>query len=168
MRKSILATTDQKPKRSPTGQHHLMYKNQYKHSTSTTISAEGNTTASPASCPTRLVVRRNSMRNDGEGVHIYAVRYPEEVKDLFVTEQAMPMTHVSKQEQCPPRKTTANTATNTSNNSTSVGPNNKKVTSELLGEVFTKANIQQPPSQRGTLNELDCSFSDCFCRTSPD
>lgn len=149
MRKSILATTVQKPKRSPSGQHHLMYKNQYKHSTSTTTSAERNTTASPAFCPTRLVVRRNSMRNDGEGVHIYAVRYPEDVKDLLVLEQAMPMTPASKQEQCPPRKTTANTATSTNNNNTtSVGLNHKRVVLGLLREVFTKANIQQPPSQQ--------------------
>lgn len=147
-----MATTAQGPKRSPPGQHHLMYKNQTKQTSSNSAGEGTIVPASPLASPTRLVVRRNSMRNDGEGVHIFAIRYPADVKDLFVSEQAMPMTSSTTQEQCPPRTTKATAATGPSNNTTPA-PNKTKIASELKAEVFTPTTILQAPSQPGTLHE---------------
>eukprot|EP00980_Cylindrotheca_fusiformis_P031101 scaffold25830_cov162-Cylindrotheca_fusiformis.AAC.2 len=135
----VMATADQKTKNTPPGQHHLMYKNQSKTTTTTPSAGVENILAAPASssCPTRLVVRRQSMRNDGEGVHIYAVRYPEEVKHLFDTEQAMPTSSSSTQEQCPRRNTTM----------TSQISRKAALITGQMGEMFNPANILQTPSQ---------------------
>jgi hypothetical protein len=56
--------------------------------------------------PTRLLIRRRSLRvvEEGGGTHIYAIRYPEDNNQMFLAEQATPLSTVVRQEQCPPRK----------------------------------------------------------------
>jgi hypothetical protein len=123
MRKSILATTPPKSssssshhsnkQRRPSGQHHLLYKNTPK--TATSKSGNNNNNNSPSfwmppevpvpGCPTRLLIRRRSLRvvEEGGGTHIYAIRYPEDTKDAIVAEQAAQVATSSRQEQCPPK-----------------------------------------------------------------
>lgn len=66
----------------------------------------------PPQCPTRLLIRRRSLRlvEEGGGTHIYAIRYPEDTKDDFVSEQAQPMSQTARgQEQCPPSRSNSRT-----------------------------------------------------------
>jgi len=136
MRKSLQVTTEAIRKRNASGQHHLLYKNQSKQSSSGSGSSPGSIIAAPSPCPTRLVVRRGSMRNDDEGKHIYAIRYPEDIKDLFVSEQAMATTPTFAQEQCPPRGQSA------------IRSNAKKELPKIEGETFARENLQQNPVQK--------------------
>lgn len=151
MRKSLEVTTQTIRKRNSSGQHHLLYKNQSKQSSSVSGSSPGGSFAGPADCPTRLVVRRGSMRNDDDGKHIYAIRYPEDIKDLFVSEQAMATTPTFGQEQCPPRKPMHAT----------IRPSVKTELPKIEGETFARENLQQNPVQNGTHYDdfLRISFS---------
>lgn len=60
-------------------------------------------------CPTRLLIRRRSLRvvDDGGETHIYALRYPEDTTDKIISEQATPRPESARQEQCPPPKRNA-------------------------------------------------------------
>ncbi|CAJ1954662.1 unnamed protein product [Cylindrotheca closterium] len=138
MRKSLEVTTETIRKRNAIGQHHLLYKNLSKQSSPVAGSSPGSTMSAPASCPTRLVVRRGSMRNDEEGKHIYAIRYPEDIKDLFVSEQAMATTPTFGQEQCPPRRPMH----------AAIRPSAKKELPKIEGETFARENLQQNPVQK--------------------
>lgn len=70
-------------------------------------------------CPTRLLIRRRSLRvvEEGGGTHIYAIRYPEDTSQMILSEQAVPFSSVVRQEQCPtcvpPPSTTTNSTTTT-------------------------------------------------------
>jgi hypothetical protein len=57
-------------------------------------------------CPTRLLIRRRSLRvvEEGGGTHIYAIRYPEDSSQMILSEQAATFSSLVRQEQCPPRK----------------------------------------------------------------
>eukprot|EP00339_Tiarina_fusa_P009756 CAMPEP_0117031254 /NCGR_PEP_ID=MMETSP0472-20121206/22489_1 /TAXON_ID=693140 ORGANISM="Tiarina fusus, Strain LIS" /NCGR_SAMPLE_ID=MMETSP0472 /ASSEMBLY_ACC=CAM_ASM_000603 /LENGTH=451 /DNA_ID=CAMNT_0004739549 /DNA_START=331 /DNA_END=1686 /DNA_ORIENTATION=- len=63
----------------------------------------------PPQCPTRLLIRRRSLRvvEEGGGTHIYAIRYPEDTKDAVVSEQAASSAPMVRQEQCPPKPSSA-------------------------------------------------------------
>eukprot|EP00934_Nitzschia_sp_Nitz4_P004286 Nitzschia sp. Nitz4//scaffold34_size148208//46360//50283//NITZ4_002973-RA/size148208-processed-gene-0.38-mRNA-1//-1//CDS//3329548774//4276//frame0 len=68
-------------------------------------------------CPTRLLVRRRSMRvmEEGGGTHIYAIRYPEDTPDRLIAEQAAPRPESARPvEQCP-RNHKANASSGSSN-----------------------------------------------------
>lgn len=151
MRKSLLATSSQSPKRNFLGQHHLLYKNHSKNHQNGT--AANNTTesaidhSSPPPCPTRLLVRRKSTRLDEDGVQIYAIRYPEETKDLFVSEQAIPRMHDRMQEQCPPR-----------NRTSSQRNTRKKRWRPSDGEYFTSSSMKETPSQEGRSRSFSLLF----------
>jgi len=62
----------------------------------------------PVACPTRLLIRRRSLKvvEEGGGTHIYAIRYPEDTPDKIISEQATPRSESARQEQCPPKKNT--------------------------------------------------------------
>jgi hypothetical protein len=164
MRKSILATTPPKSssyssssnhsqkqqQRRPSGQHHLLYKNSPKTSTSESSNNSNNNNSnnnnSPSfwmppevpvpGCPTRLLIRRRSLRvvEEGGGTHIYAIRYPEDTKDAIVAEQATQLAPPSRQEQCPPKPSKAL-------------PSMPVVEG---GDVFTTAAMASIPRQEGT------------------
>jgi hypothetical protein len=72
-------------------------------------------------CPTRLLIRRRSLRviEEGGGTHIYAIRYPEDTSQTFLSEQAVPFSSAVRQEQCPPRKATPSNSTTLSGSFTS-------------------------------------------------
>jgi len=79
------------------------------------------------------------MQNDDEGKHIYAIRYPKEIKDLFVSEQATATTPTFGQEQCPPRKKMH-------------APMKSKATisqevPKIEGDTFGRTILQQNPAQ---------------------
>jgi len=140
MRKSLDVTQEANRRRNTNGQHHLLYKNQSKHSSSAAgVSQNASSFYEPTPCPTRLVVRQGSMRNDDDGKHIYAIRYPQDIKDLFVSEQAMASTPTFAQEQCPPRKPIHTTMTTS---------NTQKELPRIQGETFSRENLHQDPAQK--------------------
>jgi hypothetical protein len=127
MRKSIVATS--KPgKRRPVGQQHLLYKH-----AKPGAPLQGLLQPDPMpKCPTRLLIRRRSLRvaEEGGGTHIYAIRYPSEEETNnnstnASTEQA------PRQEQCPPRKAAP------------------AMPLLLDGDIFTAAAMASIPRQQG-------------------
>jgi len=80
------------------------------------VSVEEKDPSTVSKCPTRLLIRRRSLRvvEEGGGTHIYAIRYPEDTAQMIVSEQAAPLTPVATQEQCPPRKPAAVVSTSNS------------------------------------------------------
>jgi hypothetical protein len=67
------------------------------------------TTSTPSThlkCPTRLLIRRRSLRivEEGGGTHIYAIRYPEDPSQMKLSELSTTVASVVRQEQCPPRR----------------------------------------------------------------
>lgn len=120
-------------KRKPPGQHSLLFRNSKTESTTasgggTSFDSSAATTNNnhtntvnhedpdaplwlpvdtPVHCPTRLLIRRRSLRvmDEGSETHIYAIRYPEDTPDKIVSEQAAPSLESARQEQCPPKKT---------------------------------------------------------------
>ncbi|KAG7353355.1 hypothetical protein IV203_034624 [Nitzschia inconspicua] len=66
-------------------------------------------------CPTRLLIRRRSLRvvEEGGGTHIYAIRYPEDTSPTILSEQAVPFPLPVRQEQCPSSSQTKSTPTPT-------------------------------------------------------
>ncbi len=137
MRKSIQATTTAEAnhykvaRRKIPGQNHLLYRNCKAENVGTPLTAAG-AIADPSSvtpffdasemdsgqwlpsdtpivCPTRLLIRRRSLRvvEEGGGTHIYAIRYPEDTPDRVISEQATPRSESARQEQCPPKNAMA-------------------------------------------------------------
>jgi hypothetical protein len=194
MRKSIAATHKLANKRRPSaGQHHLLYKNGSKahhtHHTQQQQQTLPSNNASPSSnvvpsmpckeannlvlyCPTRLLIRRRSLRvvEEGGGTHIYAIRYPEDTANEIVSEQAAHLPLPSRQEQCPPRKqsqqqqqqqhTASTTAATSASSSSGAGGSTRKTTSSssqtpmlpmpvIDGDVFTTAAMASKPRQPG-------------------
>jgi hypothetical protein len=150
MRKSLLATTPQNLNCLSLGQHHLLFKNQSKHTTQNTPKSFSSPQFDQIypNYPTRLLIRRRSTRNDEDRVHIYAIRYPEDTKDLFVSEQAIPMARATKQEQNPDIKVP------------------DPITRPHEGDLFTKLSMIERPRQEGvftgfvTIIQLLFFFSD--------
>ena len=137
MRKSISATSKGGGKRRPTGQHHLLYKNTKTPAPTPQLLSLPVPQEGPV-CPTRLLIRRRSMRvvEEGGGTHIYAIRYPEDTANPKVEEQAAIGQPSSRQEQCPPRKSPATTAT-------------QPALPVADGDVFTAAAMASIPRQTG-------------------
>ena len=123
--------------------------------------------SSPA-FPTRLLIRRRSLRvvEEGGGTHIYAIRYPEDTTATVVSEHAASFPANGKQEQCPPRRSVAKE--NNSKSSTAVSHGNASTSNSanlaislppipMDGDVFTKAAMASIPRQPG-------KFERAFCR----
>jgi hypothetical protein len=113
-------------------------------------------------CPTRLLIRRRSLRvvEEGGGTHIYAIRYPEDTSQMVVSEQAAPLAPMVRQEQCPPRNKTvalvaqacgtSNILMNATENDSHVGDNNNDnndSTTKAASKQATNTTAisQQPP-----------------------
>lgn len=133
MRKSIKATATSDYRERPSakeggvsqqkqiGQHHLLFRNSKMDlTTDETYSRSATTYEAPSTseeswlpedtpryCPTRLLIRRRSIRSaeEGIGTHIYAIRYPEDAAEEALSEQAAPRPESAhKQEQYPAKK----------------------------------------------------------------
>jgi hypothetical protein len=98
---------------------------------------QNETASSTLKCPTRLLIRRRSLRiiEEGGGTHIYAIRYPEDTSKMILSEQAQPSSPAVRQEQCPPR-------------------NNKK-SSSLVFAAATGAFSSASPVASSTLSNSD-------------
>ena len=146
MRKALLVTSPHALESSDNGQYQLLYKNQLKTSHGTSINISTPTTAESgalSSYPTRLVKRQRSKEKgpQAQGRHIYAIRYPKDTKDLFLSEQSITFTSpVLKQEQYP-----SLTLSSLSNSSKAVAPIVKGK------NIFVAASMLSPPNQRGTI-----------------
>mmetsp|Transcript_19107 Transcript_19107/g.24585 ORF Transcript_19107/g.24585 Transcript_19107/m.24585 type:complete len:384 (-) Transcript_19107:279-1430(-) len=84
---------------SNAGQGNLLYKNQKKERLSLVLPATGQATYLP---PTRLLVRRHSLKSHEEGLsgtHIYAVRYPSDQPMLLQKEMAPQQEQAPQQQQ---------------------------------------------------------------------
>ena len=145
MRKALLVTSPHALESSDNGQYQLLYKNQLKTSHWTSINISSPTAAESSalsSYPTRLVKRQRSKEKgpQAQGRHIYAIRYPKDTKDLFLSEQSITFTSpVLKQEQYP---------------SLTLSPlsNSKAVAPIVKGKnIFVAASMLSPPNQRGTI-----------------
>lgn len=181
-------------KRKPPGQNHLLYRNSKietipvpvptgaANASDATSSSTGQTATTPTVdsglwlpqdtpvfYPTRLLIRRRSLRvvEEGGGTHIYAIRYPEDTPDKIISEQAAPRPESARQEQCPPKKTpvaqtagsasTSNTKSTTNAAGTSVtadaASKPKTTSSQPLAEgtdIFSAAAMASKPRQEGT------------------
>ena len=194
MRKSIQATTGTSTveannykvaRRKSPGQNHLLYRNANKMesgvaplslASSDLSSAPSSWSVSetdmgqwlpsdiPVACPTRLLIRRRSLRvvEEGAGTHIYAIRYPEDTPDKVISEQATTRPESARQEQCPPKKvgmTEANSTARISSDhpvGTAVTPSasTKVVLSSTMIEAtdfFSPAAMSSRPRQPGKL-----------------
>lgn len=177
-------------KRRPHGQHHLLFKHspkssvdslQYLHphhssidsgvgsgltgmvsSTTSPITSNWTPTEFPTmGCPTRLLIRRRSLRviEEGGGTHIYAIRYPEDTKDAIVAEQSALPVPASRQEQCPPKRSHSS--------SVQTNPNNKEsLPLPVLegGDIFTTAAMASIPRQSGKCRDQcrDQQIKNCY------
>ena len=129
-------------------------------------------TNNPA-CPTRLLIRRRSLRvvEEGGGTHIYAIRYPEDTTSAVVSEHAASFPASSKQEQCPPRRSGAKELNSKNLTSTATGHGTAGSASAstanlasslppipLDGDVFTNAAMSSIPRQPGTKDIFVCLY----------
>jgi hypothetical protein len=155
MRKSIAATSP-KPttsKRRPPGQQHLLYKNQKPNTEAWLPGGEQQEQAQahlgPCKCPTRLLIRRRSLKmvEEGGGTHIYAIRYPEDTKEQVVSEQPTSVAPVATQEQCPPRR------------GTTPGASTKPLPVLEGADVFSNSAMASIPRQEGTYCRLKREYS---------
>lgn len=188
-------------KRKPPGQNHLMYRNSKIETMPVSVPvAVENTTSNaaeametkcyapasvavdsglwlprdtPVACPTRLLIRRRSLRvvEEGGGTHIYAIRYPEDTPDRIISEQATPRLESARQEQCPPKKASAYSATTGGKSvaqtvaapvaiNTSGTPKPKVVVKHSLMEgtdIFSTAAMASRPRQEGTFRKIERS-----------
>ena len=190
MRKSIQATTTTETnnykvaRRKSPGQNHLLYRNSKIESgvaplslCSSDLSSSPSLSASdtidisqwlpsdtPVACPTRLLIRRRSLRvvEEGAGTHIYAIRYPEDTPDKVISEHAATRPESARQEQCPPKKvvmTEANSArassdqTGASVTATSNATTKVVLTTTIIDgtDFFSPAAMSSRPRQPGKL-----------------
>ena len=187
MRKSIQATTSAEinnykaARRKSPGQNHLLYRNSKIESGvaplslgSSDLSSAPSWTANeadlgqwlpsdtPVTCPTRLLIRRRSLRvvEEGAGTHIYAIRYPEDTPDKVISEQAATRPESARQEQCPPKKLVMTEANSSRASSDQMGVSNAATSNATTKVVinptmiegtdfFSPAAMSSRPRQRG-------------------
>ena len=187
MRKSIQATTSAETnhyraaRRKSPGQNHLLYRNSKIESGVAPLSLGSSDLSSspswianetdlgqwlpsdtPVACPTRLLIRRRSLRvvEEGAGTHIYAIRYPEDTPDKVISEHTTTRPESARQEQCPPKKVVMTEANSASASSDQTGASNaatlKATTKVVLNptmiegtDFFSPAAMSSRPRKRG-------------------
>ena len=124
----------------------------------TSEESEANATTS-LRCPTRLLIRRRSLRivEEGGGTHIYAIRYPEDTSKTILSEQAQPLSPVVRQEQCPPRNTqrvSSGVDTNNAHSTSTTSQKSSTVTSKATDKA-KKTKSNQPNDSGDNTDQKD-------------
>lgn len=149
MQRSLLFTRGDRPVAAtptmPAGQQHLLYRATPKSSSSTSNSKY-------QTMPTRLVVRRRTVRGNEEGMsgtHIYAVRLPPEEPLKPAAVEQYPL---SESAVVPMRSPMLDAPSMSSSTSSPPPPALKEMLSDASGSVdhlFTRTAMLLPPQQKG-------------------
>ena len=113
----------------PPGQQHLLYRQQSKSS-----GMDSNAGTDLVRCPTRVLVRRHSLRHYEEGMsgtHIYAIRYPEGKPLELRMQQEQAPRKPYKKKAGPPRPSTVHE------------------TELSVHQMFRTTCMVRPPTQKG-------------------